>query len=108
MLEKSQLSIFKNATFAMKIYAMVRYSYGGKPLLAMDDLKSPDKCGNCDSPRLFEMQLMPPLIYFLHEAVVDKGLKQSLDKWDWMTLIVYTCSKVLFLIGSCHLFQRIK
>ncbi|CAH2043449.1 unnamed protein product [Thlaspi arvense] len=70
-----------------------RYSYGGKPLLATEDLKSPDKCRHCDSPMLFEMQLMPPLIFFLHEAVVDKELKQSLDNWDWMTLIVYTCSK---------------
>ncbi|CAN8264324.1 unnamed protein product [Cochlearia groenlandica] len=70
-----------------------RYSYGGKPLLATKDLKSPDKCEHCDSPMLFEMQLMPPLIYFLHEAVVDKGLKQSLNSWDWMTLIVYICSK---------------
>ncbi|ESQ31391.1 hypothetical protein EUTSA_v10004393mg [Eutrema salsugineum] len=70
-----------------------RYSYGGKPVLATEDLKSPDKCGHCDSPMIFEMQLMPPLIYFLHEGVVDKELKQSLDNWDWMTLIVYTCSK---------------
>ncbi|KAJ0242092.1 Programmed cell death 2 C-terminal domain-containing protein [Hirschfeldia incana] len=70
-----------------------RYSYGGKPLLATEDLKPPEKCRNCDSPMVFEMQLMSPLIYFLHEAVVDEGLKQSLDSWDWMTLIVYTCSK---------------
>ncbi|XP_010462667.1 PREDICTED: probable 20S rRNA accumulation protein 4 [Camelina sativa] len=70
-----------------------RYSYGGKPILATEDLKSPDKCRNCDSPRHFEMQLMSPLLFFLHEGVVDKVLKQSLDNWDWMTLIVYTCSK---------------
>ncbi|XP_010444439.1 PREDICTED: probable 20S rRNA accumulation protein 4 isoform X2 [Camelina sativa] len=70
-----------------------RYSYGGKPILATEDLKSPDKCRNCDSPRHFEMQLMSPLLFFLHEGVVDKVLKQSLDNFDWMTLIVYTCSK---------------
>ncbi|CAL9244177.1 unnamed protein product [Arabidopsis halleri] len=70
-----------------------RYSYGGKPILATEDMKSPDNCRNCDSPRHFEIQLMPPLIYFLHEGVVDERLKQSLDNWDWMTLIVYTCSK---------------
>lgn len=70
-----------------------RYSYGGKPLLATEDLKSPENCRHCDSPMVFEMQLMSPLIYFLHEGVVDEGLKQSLDNWDWMTLIVYTCSK---------------
>lgn len=82
---------------------MVRYSYGGKPLLAREDLKSPEKCRRCDSPMVFEMQLMSPLIYFLHEAVVDEGLKQSLDNWDWMTLIVYTCSKVhIILMGSSH------
>ena len=85
---------------------MVRYSYGGKPLLAREDLKSPDKCRHCDSPMVFEMQLMSPLIYFLHEGVVDEGLKQSLDCWDWMTLIVYTCSKVhIILMGSSHIFQ---
>lgn len=85
-------SNFQNVTFAM-----FRYSYGGKPILATEDMKSPDNCRNCDSPRHFEIQLMPPLIYFLHEGVVDERLKQSLDNWDWMTLIVYTCSKVLFL-----------
>lgn len=77
------------------LLSWTRYSYGGKPLLATQDRKSPDKCRHCDSPMLFEMQLMPALIYFLHEGVVDKAVKQSLDNWDWMTLILYTCSKVI-------------
>lgn len=89
--------IFKSSLLLCNFLAMVRYWYGGKPILATEDMKSPDKCRNCDSQRHFEIQLMPPLIYFLHEGVVDKGIKQSLDNWDWMTLIVYTCSKVLFL-----------
>ncbi|CAA7014652.1 unnamed protein product [Microthlaspi erraticum] len=35
-----------------------RYSYGGKPLLATEELRSSEKCRHCDSPMLFEMQLM--------------------------------------------------
>ncbi|KAH0455905.1 hypothetical protein IEQ34_015937 [Dendrobium chrysotoxum] len=71
----------------------IEYSYGGKPLLAKIDLEEPNPCNLCGSPRQFEMQMMPPLLYFLHEAV-DGSSACLLEKWNWMTLLVYTCSSI--------------
>jgi hypothetical protein len=38
------------------------------------------------------MQLMPPLPYFLAEASEEAA--GQVAGWEWLTLLVYTCSKV--------------
>ncbi|KAF8660172.1 hypothetical protein HU200_057737 [Digitaria exilis] len=69
-----------------------RYSYGGKPLLAATKVQDAGTCRFCGSPRQYELQLMSPLLYFLHEA--GKGSSNyGPSNWTWLTLIVYTCSK---------------
>ncbi|XP_021759113.1 probable 20S rRNA accumulation protein 4 [Chenopodium quinoa] len=72
-----------------------RYSFGGKPLLASGDVTEPTTCGLCGEPRHHELQFMSPLVYFLQGGATG-GQKDLLENWNWMTLIVYTCSKSCF------------
>ncbi|KAL6651486.1 hypothetical protein ACP70R_010411 [Stipagrostis hirtigluma subsp. patula] len=76
-----------------------RYSYGGKPLSAATKLQDAGTCRLCGCPRQYELQLMSPLSYFLHEAG-DGSSSYAPTSWTWLTLIIYTCSKSCCL-SSC-------
>ncbi|KAM0842241.1 hypothetical protein ACQ4PT_058482 [Festuca glaucescens] len=69
-----------------------RYSFAGKPLLAATNSRDVGTCKLCGSPRQYELQLMSPLSYFLHQAG-DGSSNCAPNAWSWLTLVVYSCSK---------------
>lgn len=70
-----------------------RYCHGGQPLLANKDQGDPGVCPLCGGPRVYEMQLMPPLLYYLQQACKDSPSIYSANNWEWLTLFVYTCEQ---------------
>ncbi|XP_047063300.1 programmed cell death protein 2-like [Lolium rigidum] len=69
-----------------------RYSYAGKPLLAATNSRDVGTCKLCGSQRQYELQLMSPLSYFLHQAGGGSS-NCAPNAWSWLTLVVYSCSK---------------
>lgn len=71
-----------------------RYCFKGKPLWASKDGAEAGVCPLCGGPRVYEMQLMPPLLYYLQQACKDlPSSSYSPNDWEWLTLIVFTCAQ---------------
>ncbi|KAH7373831.1 hypothetical protein KP509_17G077100 [Ceratopteris richardii] len=71
-----------------------RYCFKGKPLWASKEEGNPGVCSQCGGPRVYEMQLMPPLLYYLQQACKDlPSTAYSPNGWEWLTLIVFTCAQ---------------
>lgn len=70
-----------------------RYQWNNTPLLITDKtLPAPSGCQHCGAPRVFELQLMPPLVYLLRTS-------SGVDV-EFGTVLVYTCSKSCWQVGS--------
>lgn len=71
-----------------------RYCFGGCPLWANKDRGEPGVCSLCGGPRVYEMQLMPPLLYYLQQACKDlPSTAYSPNDWEWLTLTVFSCAQ---------------
>ena len=92
----------------------VRYCHGGRVLWPSPFSPEPGLCPRCGSPRVFEMQLMPPLMSIILEASeaveVDDGAEGKASRgpcsapvasqlaingagnWDVCTVAVFTCT----------------
>lgn len=79
-----------------------RYCLGGCPLWANKDIGEPGVCLQCGGPRVYEMQLMPPLLYYMQQACKDQpSTPYSPNDWEWLTLIVFTCAQSCTPAPSC-------
>lgn len=48
---------------------------------------------------MYEMQLMPPVLYFLQQAYKDlPPSAYGPNDWEWSTLVVYSCAQVSYVI----------
>jgi len=79
------------STFKKKIAAapeqILRYSRGGDPVWISDAVvPSIPPCESCNSPRIFEFQIMPQMLTHLNVDDVGKSI-------DWGVVCIYTCSK---------------
>jgi len=72
---------------------VVRYAWDGSPLWLAPPPREvaskawPPCCSRCGSSRMFELQLLPTLMYAAF------SIQQVESKGEWGTVVVYTCSK---------------
>lgn len=79
---------------------LYRYQWNGTPLLITDKTSpTPSPCQHCGAPRVFELQLMPPLVYLLRSG--------SQVNVEFGTVLVYTCSRSCWRYGSSTLEEYI-
>ncbi len=68
---------------------VLRYSFGAKKPLwvnaAQQLIGEPPKCEQCGGRRVFELQLMPQLLFLLKVDVQEE------TAMDWSSIVVYTC-----------------
>ena len=72
---------------------VIRYNRFGKPLWPhANNLIAEDSIPACEcgSKRVFEMQILPQMLYFLH--IDDRAKQSEHPPFDFATLAIYTCA----------------
>ncbi|XP_011402497.1 PREDICTED: programmed cell death protein 2-like [Amphimedon queenslandica] len=73
---------------------LVRYQRGGQPL-SLQDINEIPSCNHCGGPLVFELQLLPQIIYLLQEDLKFQDHVQGalrLPVVEYGTVLVFTCS----------------
>eukprot|EP01024_Parvocaulis_polyphysoides_P061448 TRINITY_DN6806_c0_g1_i5.p1 TRINITY_DN6806_c0_g1~~TRINITY_DN6806_c0_g1_i5.p1 ORF type:complete len:407 (-),score=40.27 TRINITY_DN6806_c0_g1_i5:420-1616(-) len=85
-----------------------RYGFGGQQVWPTEiNFKNIPKCKICQSDKIFELQLMSPIISCLQECCEwlscdgnnqnymqqIKNAQEAIGKWHWLTIVCYVCSK---------------
>lgn len=90
---------------------VIRYERGGRPLVVRKgkDVDAVGKCDRCGAERVFEMQIMPQLVWYLGGGVgraegkggsmgeVARRLKEDME---WGTILIYSCER------SCQIGEK--
>ncbi|KAK9846155.1 hypothetical protein WJX84_001791 [Apatococcus fuscideae] len=76
-----------------------RYQFDSSVLWPSAQDPGMSSCEACGAPRVFEMQLMSPLMHSMHEAADwaacdnEEEVPRPPDSWQWLTIALFTCSK---------------
>lgn len=78
---------------------VIRYWRAGEVLWggATNQCHEVGACEKCGGERVFEMQIMPQLVYYLERVeegqTIEKIARRLRDDMDWLTIAVYTCRR---------------
>lgn len=101
------------------MYFYNRYQRGGQPLLLQDINEIPSSCSHCGGPLVFELQLLPQIIYLLQEGLRSLKFQDhvqgtlKLPVVEYGTVLVFTCSNSCWGEGKngfqteCTLIQQV-
>eukprot|EP00177_Eucheuma_denticulatum_P006782 GFKZ01012328.1.p1 GENE.GFKZ01012328.1~~GFKZ01012328.1.p1 ORF type:complete len:380 (+),score=55.75 GFKZ01012328.1:133-1272(+) len=83
---------------------VIRYERGGRPLVVRsgNDVDTVGKCDRCGGDRVFEMQIMPQLVWYLSGrkdrnegkgGSIGEVARRLREDMDWGTILIFSCER---------------